>query len=35
VPVYRVGTHHQAADDAETQARHLIAMLNPAAEVLA
>lgn len=27
----RVGTYHNAVDDAETQARHLIAMLNPEA----
>jgi hypothetical protein len=26
----RVGVHHNAADDAESQARHLVAMLNVA-----
>lgn len=29
VPLVRVGTHHNAVDDAESQARHLIAMLRP------
>lgn len=29
VKLQRIGTHHHAADDAESQARHLIAMLKP------
>ena len=33
VKMQRNGTHHNAADDAESQARHLIAMMTPNAEI--
>lgn len=33
VEMQRNGTHHNAVDDAESQARHLIAMMTPNAEV--
>jgi inhibitor of KinA sporulation pathway (predicted exonuclease) len=29
IKMHRTGTHHNAVDDAESQASHLIAMLNP------
>jgi exodeoxyribonuclease VIII len=32
VKLERVGTHHNAVDDAESQARHLIAMLGGQAQ---